>query len=47
MQATPTQIDAAVERIWPSLSPQLFIRDLLDHGSAWLPRPEMTSPQAT
>jgi hypothetical protein len=27
--ADPTQIDAAAERIWPSLTPQTFLRDLL------------------
>ncbi|MCF6508329.1 hypothetical protein E9549_13070 [Blastococcus sp. MG754426] len=26
---TPTQIESAVERLWPSLSPQAFLRDLL------------------
>ncbi|MGY1792797.1 HelD family protein [Geodermatophilus sp. SYSU D00525] len=26
---SPTQIDAAVERLWPSLTPQAFVRDLL------------------
>ncbi|TCM45227.1 ATP-binding domain-containing protein [Kribbella sp. VKM Ac-2568] len=28
-EASPAQVDAAVERVWPSLTPQLFLRDLL------------------
>ena len=28
-EANPTQIDAALERLWPSLTPQQFLRDLL------------------